>query len=33
MGVLEEIGTERKKELEFERVREVLIGVTTRVLN
>lgn len=33
MGILEKIGTERKKELEFERIKEVLIGVTTLVLN
>lgn len=31
MGILEEIGTERNNE--FERTKEVLIGVTTLVLN
>lgn len=33
MGILEEIGTEKKKELQFRRIKEVLIGVTTLILN
>lgn len=33
MGILAETGIERKKQLEFERIKEVLIGATTLVLN